>query len=441
MAFKLTAKQKEAIDLLGGPQRHTRLEGGARSAKTFTFTRAICARAAMYDGSRHCILRLNSNAVHKSVRLDTYAKVMKLCFPTISPHPHMQDGYDTFPNGSEVWFCGLDDKERVEKILGMEFATMYFNEGSQIPYSSVLMAQTRLAQKVDGLKNRFYYDWNPTSTKHWLYRLFDEKVDPITRLPLPNPDNYRSMLMNPQDNMDNIDPEFIEALANMPERYRMRFLKGKAILDLDGAMWTVDLLEERRLDETARLGDYDRIVVAVDPSGAKGDDDERSDEIGISVVGKRKDYCHVLADATVKGSPEVWAREAVKQYKRWSADKIVGEVNFGGDMVRAAIHAVDSNIPYGEVRATRGKVVRAEPVSVLFENKKMFLIGAYPKLEDELLNFTTNGYKGDRSPNRADAMIWAAHELMFAETDMALFLFYEELAGRIAKPEPAGAAT
>jgi phage terminase large subunit-like protein len=438
--FKLTPKQEEATRLAAGPQRHTMLEGGARSAKTFTHMRNIILRALRAKESRHCVLRLNSNACTQSVRLDTFAKCMRLCFPDVRFKEHMQDGYNVFPNGSEIWFAGLDDKERVDKILGKEFATMFFNECSQIPYASVLVARTRLAQKIKGLVNRAYYDQNPTSTKHWTNREFKEGLNPISRAPMTEEEKaqFRWMQMNPVDNIDNIDPLFVQSLQSMPERYKMRFLKGLPITDLDGALWTAEILELCRLPEASRQLDYDRIVVAVDPSGASGEEDVRSDEIGISIVGRRKDYAHVLGDATLKGSPEQWGREVVNQFRRWQADCVVGEGNFGGDMVRATIHAVDPNIPYRKVTATRGKVVRAEPVSALFETGKAFLVGSFPKLEDELLNFTSNGYKGDRSPNRADAMIWAAHDLMFAETDDGLLQFYEEMArqmGFAIKPE------
>lgn len=436
--FVLTQKQRELIKLTGGSATHILAEGGARSGKTFLFARNIALRAIRFPWSRHVILRLNSNACHQSVRLDTWAKVMALNWPEIRLDPHIQDGYDKFPNGSEVWFAGLDDKERVDKILGKEFGTIYYNEASQIPYASVLTAQTRLAQKIEGMVNRFYYDWNPASTKHWVYRLFKEHVDPISRMPLPDPENYVHMQLNPGDNIANIDAGFLIRLGSMPERYRKRFLEGIAITDLDGAMWTIDLIEARRVAADNQT-DYDRVVVAVDPSGAAGEEDERSDEIGIVVVGKRKDYCHVLEDATFRGSPEQWGAMVVKMYNKHSADAVVGEANYGGDMVRATIHAVNPNIRYRKVIATRGKVVRAEPVSALFENNKMFIKGSMPKLEDELLNFTVSGYKGDRSPNRADAMVWAAYDLMLGESDTSLFDFYAEMAGQLHNQPKAGA--
>lgn len=422
--FKPTEKQRQAIKACGGPQRHTLGKGGARSGKTFLFTRNTCVRALKSENSRHLIVRQHANACHRSVRLDTYAKIMRDCFPAVKIEQHLQDGYDRYPNGSEVWFAGLDDKDRVEKILGMEFATIYFNECSQILYPSVLVVRTRLAQRIPGLKNRAYYDLNPTNTAHWTEREFVQKVNPLSRLPVPDPENFVYFEMNPVDNVQNIDPEFIKSLEAMPERYRKRFLEGKPIAEIEGALWTPDLLEELRIDEGPP--EYDRIVVAVDPSGAMGEEDVRSDEIGIVVVGKRDNEGFLLEDATLKGPPETWGKMAVQMWRKWKADCIVGEGNFGGDMVRSTIHAVNSSVKFKRVTATRGKVVRAEPVSALYEMKKFHHVGNFPKLEDELILFTTNGYKGERSPNRADALVWAAHELLLENPDDGLIEFYKQ---------------
>lgn len=435
----LTPKQLELDALLAGPQRHTLAKGGARSGKTFDLVKNTVLRALKGKNSRHGIFRLASNACHQSIRLDTYPKVMRDYFPDVRYKQHIQDGYDEFDNGSEIWFAGLDDKERIEKILGKEFSTIYGNECSQIPYASILVLRTRLAQKIPGLRNRAFYDLNPTNTAHWTEREFTDFVNPITRLPHGDNANYKQMSMNPIDNLANIDPEFIKSLEAMPARYRQRFLEGKPMAEMEGALWTPELLEQRRVEHGPLV--YDRIVVAIDPSGASGEEDKRSDEIGIAIVGVKEDgelkRGYLLLDATLKGAPEVWAREAVKWYRTFSADCILGETNFGGDMVRACIHAVDPNVPFRKVTATRGKVVRAEPVSALYEMNKFFHVGDFPQLEDELLSFTTSGYKGERSPNRADALIWAAHALMLEGTDDALLIFYQQLAEQAGLPTQA----
>ena len=146
------------------PRRTAEAHSSARRVsirKTFVLVRALVLRALRGAGSRHAILRFRGNAARASIWLNTFPKVMRLCFPGVAWKPHKQDGYVALPNGSEVWIGGLDDHERVEKILGMEFVTLFYNECSQIPYASVLMARTRLAQHIEGLQPREYFRLQP----------------------------------------------------------------------------------------------------------------------------------------------------------------------------------------------------------------------------------------------------------------------------------------
>lgn len=418
--FNPNPGQVRASALLEGPQRHTLLAGGARSGKSWLLVRAIVVRALRGAGSRHAILRFRANAVRSSIALDTLPKVMKTCFPGVKLTEHRQDKFFALPNGSEIWLGGLDDKERVDKILGTEFATILFNECSQIPYSSVLTARTRLAQQVEGLKQRAYYDMNPSGTGHWTYHEFVEGRDPVSRKPLADPENYRRAFINPNDNAANLSPEFLASLANLPDKQRRRFFEGQYVAEVEGALWTYDGLERCRVDPVpneqpavtlARLG-IGRVVVAVDPSGAAGEEDKRSDEIGISVVGRAGKKAYVLADCTLRAGPEQWAKAAVKAFDDWSADTIVAERNFGGAMVSAVIRTARQNLPVKLITASRGKHVRAEPVAALYDAGDVAHLGRFPDLEDQLCSFSSAGYIGERSPDRADAMVWAMSEVM-----------------------------
>jgi predicted phage terminase large subunit-like protein len=155
-----------------------------------------------------------------------------------------------------------------------------------------------------------------------------------------------------------------------------------------------------------------RIVVAVDPSGADDDDNVDNDEIGIIVAGLAIDgNGYILEDLSCKVGPNTWGRIATQAYERHAADRIVGEVNFGGAMVKAVIHSARPRTPFRAVTASRGKAVRAEPVSALCEVGRIRMAGIFRELEDELCAFTTHGFIGDQSPNRADAMIWAVSDL------------------------------
>jgi predicted phage terminase large subunit-like protein len=410
----LNPKQLEAWELLAGPATHICLVGGARSGKTFTLVLAVVLRAMLYPNSRHAIFRLRNNSAKASIWLDTLPTVLRRFFPGVSPEPHVQEGYLKFPNGSEIWIAGLDDKERVEKILGQEFATIYFNECSQIPFSSVRLALTRLAQNIPGLRQKAYYDINPTGIGHWSNQQFGLHKNPDTNKPLEDPEQYARMFINPVDNARNLTERYMKSLQTGSEADVRRFWLGEYSAEAAGALWTYARLEMIRVEE-AEVPVMSRIVVAVDPSGCKGPEDTRSDEIGIVVAGKGVDgRAYVVADLSGRFGPAEWASRVVQAYRVYGADCIVAETNFGGAMVEGTIRQVDPDVPFREVKASRGKIVRAEPVAALFEPRvdKARMIGAFPDLEDQLCKFNRSGYEGERSPDRADAMVWALTHLM-----------------------------
>lgn len=388
------------------------------SGKTFLLVRAALIRALKEGKTRHAIFRFTFASIKASVIYDTLPKVIDLCFPQLKGvQVNKTDWYMTLPNGSEIWFGGLDDKERTEKILGQEYATIYFNECSQIPWGSIETAHSRLAQKTSLIKLKAYYDFNPPSKKHWTYLFFVEKKNPLTKQPLPNPLNNAFFLINPADNAENISTEYMAILQAMSPKKRDRFLLGKFADTDEGALWTEQLLIQNRVLGNQDLPDFMRIVVAVDPSGCKGPEDFRSDEVGIVVCALGTDsHGYLVEDLSGRYSPEQWSNIAVEAFRRHRADAIVGEVNYGGDMVRAIIHAQDANIPYKEVHASRGKVIRAEPISHLYEQQKVHHIGHFYELEDQLCSFNQEGYVGLRSPDRADAAIWGLTELFPAMT-------------------------
>lgn len=444
MAFSLTPKQREANKLLGGRASNVMLRGGSRSGKTFLIIRALIQRGLNAPESRHAIFRFRFNHAKASIWKDTLPKVQKLCFPGLVIDKNETDLVATLPNGSQLVIGGLDDKERVEKILGQEYATLYFNESSQIPWSSIETAMSRLAQHVEldpkiaaytgrtHLALRAYYDCNPPSKLHWSHQLFRQKLKPGTKEALPDPDDYAEMLVNPRDNAANLPPKYFEILAGMSAAKRQRFERGEWASEVNGALWTLEdrLAPDERvmpgIDSTRIAPDaapaMQRIVVAVDPSGTKGDGG--GDDIGIVVAGKGVDgRAYILADRTCQLSPDGWGRMAVAAYHEFKADRIVGESNFGGDMVRFVVQTADKLVSYHDVKASRGKVVRAEPVSALYEQGLVSHVGDFPDLEDQMCNFTAAGFVGEGSPDRADALVWALTELMLGETStVALFL-------------------
>lgn len=415
--FKLTPKQHEANELLASPATHIMLAGGARSGKTFLIIRAKVIRRLKAPGSRGATLRFRFGHVKQSIIHDTFPRVMKLCFPDVSYELNKSDSFVQFKGGSEEWFGGLDDKERTEKILGSEYADIFLNECSQIPFGSRNMAVTRLAQSVKDtvsgkpLSLKMYYDENPPDKGHWTYKLFKTKQDPDSKQFLADPENYGFMQLNPRDNTENLSPEYIKTLESLPVRLRKRFLEGEFRDMAPNALFVDETLEKWRLIDQD-LPEMLRIVVAVDPSGADDEDNADNDDIGIVVCGLGIDgNGYVLEDLTCKAGPATWGRVATQAFERHQADRIVAEVNFGGAMVRSVIHSARPRTPFRAVTASRGKSVRAEPISALCETGKVRMAGNFRDLEEELYGFTTNGFMGEHSPNRADAMMWAISDL------------------------------
>lgn len=434
--FKLTEKQKLQRDAAASQARHILAFGGSRSGKTFGFCRCVAIRAMVAPRSRHLIARLHNIDVRQAVLMDTWPEMMRICFPNVQYDTNKTDQYVTLPNESEIWFGGLDDKERIEKILGKEYATIYPNETSQLAYETIVTLRTRLAQKAirnDGkqLPLKAYYDLNPVGKSHWTYKEFVLGLRADNSLPLP--EGSRAWVqMNPIDN-PNLPEEYLEELAGLPERQRQRFLDGKYLSEVPNTLWPLSAINACRVDRS-QLPEMKRIVISVDPSGSDG---VGGDTQGVVVAGKGvDDHAYILEDASVRLSPAGWGDLAVRKYKQYDADLIVAEKNYGGAMVESTILGCDPNAKVKLVSATKGKAVRAEPVAALYEDRadrpcRVHHVGRFEELEDQMASFTTDGYQGSGSPDRADALVWALTELMLKETRTVRMLLSSKVRGRL----------
>lgn len=247
-------------------------------------------------------------------------------------------------------------------------------------------------------------------------RLGDHPRQIVTTTPRPIPVVRR--LMNDEncfvtrgrtyDNAANLAAPF---LRQIEERYGgtrigRQELEGEVLDDIPGALWNREIIDASRRPEAP---DLDRIVIAVDPATTSGDE---ADETGIVAVGIATDadgYTrgYVLADRSLRGTPEEWAKAAVKLYRELDADRIVAEKNQGGEMVEAVLRTVDRNVPITLVSATRGKVVRAEPASALYEQGRVHHVGRFDKLEDQMCMFSRDVDRSTgNSPDRVDALVW-----------------------------------
>ena len=210
------------------------------------------------------------------------------------------------------------------------------------------------------------------------------------------------------ENKANLAPDFLDFIIRKYQGTRLgqQELEGKILDDNPNALWNRAAIENIRLTKHPELK---RIVVGIDPEAT---DTETSAETGIIVAGMAmvdgEEHGYILDDLTIRGSPGTWAKAAITGYYKHKADRIIGEVNNGGDMVGFTIKTVDSKVPFKAVHASRGKQTRAEPVSALYEQGRIHHVGTFPDLEDQLCEWTP----GDTSPDRLDALVWAITELM-----------------------------
>jgi len=252
-------------------------------------------------------------------------------------------------------------------------------------------------------------------------RLGDAPKQCITTTPRPIP-LLKALITNPRwtvtrgstyDNKINLAPSFLDQIAKRYEGTRLgrQELSAEILDDAPGALWTRAKIDDTRRKKTDKLPDMQRIVVAIDPAASAGTEEGQA-ETGIVVAGLGVDgRGYVLDDVSCRQTPNGWARQAVAAYDLHSADAIVAELNQGGAMVEQTVRSVRPKINFIGVRASRGKVTRAEPVAALYEQGRVSHVGAFPALEDQMVLFTPLGIEGETTADRTDALVWALTEL------------------------------
>ena len=263
---------------------------------------------------------------------------------------NVHDGLITLWNGSEIWIGGLGDKEQVDRILGHEYVTIYFNEVSQISYSAITTAYSRLAMKVEGCKNKFFYDCNPCSPMHWAYKVFIRKIEPRTDEKLNKPELYASAVLNPADNAENLDEDYIsDILDNMPEKQRARFRDGLWVKP-DGSVY-------EKFEES--------MILPRDKLPEKFDKYTGGQDFGLHIaavkIGWVGDTVYVVADF---GGFNITTKTSVEQQtdKGWYDDSFVTYCDpAGGERIQEvpggvkANNSVDAGIDYIIAKIERGQ--------------------------------------------------------------------------------------
>jgi predicted phage terminase large subunit-like protein len=401
-------KQVQARTLIDDPNvLHLLMYGGSRSGKSVLAVRTLFERAIVAPGSRHLIARFRFNAARTSLWHDTIPKTLATCFPGLEATANGTEFFYKLSNGSEVWVTGLDSEERTERILGTEYASAFIDECSQVTWPSAEIVHSRVAQKC-GLPLKILYAENPPLVTHWSYRLFVQKrAAESPHKPIEHPQRWAAIQVNPVDNADHLEEFYLEGLRSGSARQKLRFYDGRFGDAGESALWTLEMIERNRVKKAP--AQFQKIGVAIDPSGTKGGDGR--DHVGIIVGGLGLDgHCYILEDASVQAPPAVWGRVVMNCVERYDAEFVCIETKFGGEMAVAVVQAaaadVGRRVPIHEVTASRGKVIRAEPVATLYEQNRVHHVGSFTELEDQMASFSTTGYLGSGSPDRADAAIW-----------------------------------
>ena len=408
----------EKLHCLFQPSRYKILYGGRGSGKSWGVARALLIQASNRRLRILCAREFQSS-IEESVHKLLAGQIAEL---------EMSDGYtihrDTIVcklTGSEFIFEGL--RFNVAKIKSMEGIDIAWVEEAQTVREASWAVLVPTIRKAG---SEIWVTYNPDNEHDATHQ----------RFVMHPPPNAIVVNINGDDN-----PWFPEELKAEREALKARdyaaylhIWRGQCRRQVANPLWTADILTAAREpawtgeDERRALIDrFVRVVIGVDPSGCRGPDDQRSDEIGIVVAGLGHDgIARVIEDRSGRYSPEGWARECAAAWRRWQADRVVAERNFGGALVAATLRAAEPYVPVKEVDASRGKAARAEPVAALYELGRVRHVGHLAELERQMLLFSTTGYQGPRSPDRADAAVWALTELMLGEDTTGMLDFYRE---------------
>lgn len=396
--------------------------GSSRASKSYGIVAMIVGRALRYHRLDQLVLRLTGNSV-KTTIWKTFEAVMETF--GLGPNQVQKNLTDltiTFlDTGSTIVFSGVQDEERIAKILGAEYGTIFINEATEIDFPTYEIVASRLNGNWfddNGVRCqlKFVADCNPTTKKHWLYQLFIEKVVPGSNKPLFNPEQFAALHF---DRFSNplVDPSYYDSFENATSSAQRRFLNGEWSDEIEGSLFSEDDLNKNRTNELPT--DWKLIAIAIDPAMTNT---PTSDETGIFVVGCAEidgtDHYYPLEDLSGRYHERDWATKAIDAYYRWGAGMIVVEVNQGGNQNLYVLRSVDvrPNIITVRAGAGQGKNDRARPIATLMKEGRIHHPldpNQFKELEGQMLRMTGDlDRKRGKSPDRLDAYVYAISELL-----------------------------
>jgi PBSX family phage terminase large subunit len=391
------------LRVLSDVSRYKVLYGGRGSGKSWGVARALLIRGARKPLRILCAREFQNSLTDSVHRLlaDQIEQLGMGDFYTV------QEALIVGRNGTEFVFVGL--RHNISKIKSFEGVDIVWVEEAQAVSKQSLEVLLPTIRKPG---SEIWLTFNPDLEEDDVFQRFIVWPPPgavVVRLSWRDNPWFSDELRAEKDHLKVRD---FDAYQNVWE--------GQCRSHVVGALWTKEIFDAHRekAPETeeqreALMKTLQRVVIAVDPSGCGGEEDQRSDEIGIVAVGLGHDgIARVLEDATGRYSPDGWANKTLEVSDRWKAEKIVAEVNYGGAMVEANIRTARRYASIKVLHASRGKVQRAEPVAALYTQGKVRHVGYLTELERQYCSFSTAGYMGKRSPDHADAAIWGLTELM-----------------------------
>ena len=298
----------------------------------------------------------------------------------------------TWPNGAMAFtYSGLDP----DQLRGPQHDTAWADEPAKWRYADVAWTNLMLGLRL-GKDPRICGTTTPRPIPLIKTLLEDEQAH-VTR-------------GSTMDNLVNLAPSFRRAILSQYEGTRLgrQEIYAEVLDDVPGALWQRSLIDDARCESHP---DLERIVVGIDPAASS---EEGANETGMVVAGIAEDKGYVLDDLTGVFTPSEWASIALKAYYKYDADRIVAEVNQGGEMVEHTIRTLDKNASYTAVRASRGKIIRAEPIAALYEQGRIHHVGQFSEMEDQMCEYTA---ESSRSPDRLDDLVWALTDLMLGSRD------------------------
>lgn len=365
---------------------------GRGFGKTRTGAEWVRSLAESGKASRIALIGATSSDV-RDVMIEGESGLLKIAPPWARPEWQVSKRRVVWPNGAQAFAYSADEPDR---LRGPQHDALWADE----------LAAWRYPEAWDMALFGLRLGVNPraivTTTPKPIKLLKQIMEDPTTYLTKGTT----------FDNQSNLPKAFIDKILKKYQGTSLgaQELYAELLEDIPGALWSRELLSSIHISRAP--DDLERIIIAVDPAVTSHKD---SDETGIIVIGKKGQKAFVLADLSVKKTPDLWIKDIVSAYQAYKADNIIAEVNQGGDLIKTLLHLHAPLLPLKMVRATRGKVTRAEPIASLYANNHVFHVGMFPQLEEQMSRFT--GSRVDGSPDRVDALVWGLSELFLSEKE------------------------